>query len=287
MMLRQFLHSVYLPSRLGLSPGTVTQIEITIRLFERWAAHPVDVSELSEPFLRAFLADYFPRVSGSTCNAKRRQLLALWRCGWEEGLLPGPPRARKVPKARESLRLPEAWSAEQFGQLLWAAKTARGQIAGISARYWWESLLLAAYDTGERRAALLRTAPANLSLDGGWLIFPTTKQGIPRICPLHASTLDACRRIWEPCRPLLWPWPFSRELLDRRFRRLCLDAGIPHGRASGGLFHKIRRTTATLTEANGGDGAEAIGDSRKVFERHYRDPRFFQGQLGRLPRPKF
>ena len=84
----------------------------------------------------------------------------------------------------------------------------------------------------------------------------------------------------------MWPWPYSREALDKRLRKILKAAGVRHGRGQGGLLHKFRRTSGTLVEAAGGDGAKHIGNTRKVFESHYLDPRFVdRSQLNLLPRP--
>lgn len=290
--LREFLREVYIPSRLDLCPQAVRQMEISIRCLKRWAAErkaltpgpspgkgrgetpPLTLADLSEDLLRQFLAAY--RAQGraaSTVNSKRCQLLALWRSAWEEEYLPTPPRARKIRKARGFPLAPEAWTAAEVGRILAAVATIPGTTGGLPTAAWWSSLLLVLYDTGARKGEALATRQQDVSLTGAWIALASRKNG-RRICPLHAETVAAIRPIYpltldsQPST-LLWPWPFTREALDKRFRKILAAAGVAYGRGRGGLFHKLRRTSGTLVEAAGGDGARQIGDTRTVFERHY------------------
>jgi integrase len=286
--LGDFLSSVYVPSRLELGHDSIYQMEITIRLFERWAGHALSLRDLGEDYVRRFLADYRQSHSAATTNSKRCHLLAIWRCAWEEEILAAPPRAKRIRKAKSTAAIPEAWSPEEVAKILAVAEGTTGETGGVPTALWWRSFLLVAYDTGERKGAMLRVQPCDLSLEGGWIVFQRIKTGGPRYCPLSDEAVCACRLIYDTSRRLLWPWPYSREALDKRFRAILRRSGVAFGRRRGGLFHKLRRTSGTLVEANGGDGAKHIGDTRAVFERHYRDPRFFgHGSLDRLPRPQF
>ena len=74
--------------------------------------------------------------------------------------------------------------------------------------------------------------------------------------------------------------------MQEHFSRICKRAGVRYGRRYGGLFHKLRRTSGTLVEQAGADGSRHIGNTRAVFERRYRDPRFMSRvALELLPRP--
>lgn len=286
MMLWEFLHQVYIPSRIEISDGQVAQIEVTIRQIERFAERPIALDGLTEDLIRRFMADFRRTRAAETTNNKRRHLLALWRCAYEEELLDRPPRARKVRKLRAPPKIPIAWTAAEFGIVLQAAKASTRPIAGLPSAAWWESLLLVMYDTGERRGAMLKTFTEDLDFADCSVIFRHTKTGRPRYCQLRQQTMEACRRFRDPNRELMWPWPKTPEALEKRFRVILKRSGVKFGARHGGLFHKIRRTSGTLVEANGGDGAKHLGNTRKVFEDHYRDPRFFRDDLQYLPRPE-
>jgi integrase len=286
MFLGEFLMRLYLPSRLGLSEGTAYQLRLTVRALERWVGHPVEVEALTETLMRDFLAAYYPGHSPATVNTMRHRLLAVWRQAWQEGLLPAPPRTRLIPRTKERLPLPEAWSPEEVGRILAVVRKLRGMIAGLPKAGWWDSLLRCAYDTGERRGGLLAVRPPEVSLEAQRIIFTRTKTGRPRVCALHPDTVAAIAAIYDPERALIWPWPYSLVNLSGRFRTILRRAKVSFGRDHGGLFHKLRRTCGTLIEMNGGDGSRHLGNSRRVFEQSYLDPRFLPGQLALLPRPK-
>ena len=284
--LSEFLHRVYIPSRLELSDEAIEQIAIAVRQFERWAGRTLSVYDLSEDIIRRFLADFRRTHAGSTTNSRRRDLLAVWQCAFDEDYLDRPPRRTKIRRATESPKIPEAWTPEEVGRILKAMKVETGSIASIPAPDWWTSLLLVAYDSGERRKALLATAPDDLSLDGGWVIFRATKNHRERWCALHHDTLDVVRRIYDMDRQYVWPWPWTMHWFNKRLKKILRRAGVRYGQGKGGCFHKVRRSSGTLIEAAGGDGAKHLGNTRAVFERHYRDPRFLPNQLGLLPRPR-
>ncbi|HUT88839.1 MAG TPA: hypothetical protein VMY37_05055 [Thermoguttaceae bacterium] len=287
MQLVDFLQNVYVPSRLDLSPPAAEQIVCAIRVFQRWACRPVVVADLNEDLVRRFLVSYLRTAAPATVNTKRGHLLALWQCAWEEGLRDAPPRRGRIRRAKAPARIPEAWTAAEVGRILAAARQESGVLDGIPATDWWTSLLLVMYDTGERRGAVLKTRPKDVSLAGGWVTFYATKTRAPRWCPLHQDTISACRRIYRTDRSVMWPCPYRSEWIGVQFRRILRRAGVTFGREHGGVFHKLRRTTGSLVEQAGGDGAKHIGNTRAVFLRHYCDPRFFSSQLDRLPRPTF
>jgi hypothetical protein len=76
--------------------------------------------------------------------------------------------------------------------------------------------------------------------------------------------------------------------LFSRFRLILKAAGLPHGRRD--LFHKVRRTTATLCEIHVGPGSatKQLGHSSARVTEKYIDP----AQLpetditAKIPRPR-
>jgi integrase len=280
-----FLHTVYVPSRLQLSPKTIKQLETTIRLLERWAGRHVVLGDLTEDLVRRFLLAYLADHSPGSTNLRRCDLLGLWNCAYDEGLLDRPPRARQVRKAKVPPRIPEAWTAAEVGRLLEAARWMRGRVAGMPMSHWFYSFLLTLYSTGERRGAVLAVEVADVCLEEAWILFRHTKTGAPRLCPLPENAVAAIRQIYDPARPLVWPWPKSQTQLERRFHNLCAKAGLH--RAKGHCYHQLRCTAGTLVEQAGGRGDQFLGNSRAVFLAHYKDPRFFRDQLALLPRPTF
>lgn len=278
----------YLLSRPGTSAEHGRQGKYSVLAFERFLSRPPTVADLTDRTLLMFLAAYGSCNSHATANAKRAYLLALWRfAAYDLHLCQPPGRIRRLPENREA---PEAWTVDQITSILSACNRCRGSISGLPAGPWMRSLILALYDCGGRVGAVRRVRPADVDLDARWIILrsSTDKSHVGKLRELSEQTATAIRVIYSPLRPLVWPWPYSREALDRRLRRVLEWAKVPHGRSRGGLWHKFRRTSGTLVEAAGGDGAKHLGNTRAVFERHYRDPRIAgKSQLDLLPRPNF
>jgi len=255
----------------GLGTDSLRQMEMAVRLLDRWAERSLTLYDLSEGLLRRFMADYGGRVRPATVNAKLRSLLAIWRFAYDEELVDRPP--RRVRRMPEELAEPEAWTLDEIERIVSAARRQPGEVAGLAAGAWWVSLLLVAYVTGERRGALMRVQCQNLDLAGRSILFARTKQRRARRRALSDQAVAACAAIWCPHRELLWPWPFSREWFDASLRKILRRAEVSFGRGRGGLMHKFRRTSGSMVEAAGGDGSRHLGNSRRVFERHYAAPR--------------
>jgi len=279
--LSDYLHQVYVPSKLDLSPGTVQQYEIAIRVFERWAGDTLSIRDLDESFLRQFLAVYSQSNAPPTVNKKRQLLLTLWTHAYEEDIADRPPRLRKVPRAREPRRIPEAWTPEEVGRLL----AATGRLFREPESSWWRAGLLFLYDTGCRVSEALRMQEGDLDATKRLAVFRQTKTGVDRLRELHPETVEAWLSVHPGSGPP-WPYPYSRSWMTVCMSRLCGVARIRYGQGKGGCFQKLRHTSGTLVDANGGEGHTHLGNSRAVFERHYKDPRFFASQLDKLPRPR-
>jgi len=284
--LAEFFDRGYVPSRLDLSESAAYQHRVCIDLLNRWHGKPLQISDLSEDLLRSFLSDYLRSgKSPSTVNAKRRHLLAVWQEAFEQELLSRPPRRKRVPRARESRPIPQAFTLEQVAALFRVARNLPGEspVPGVSRASFVLAVFAVFYDTGARYSEVARLAPSDVSTNDGTVLFRTTKQGRPRLAALHTETVDCLWRLRpNSTREHLFTWPYTRKTADARFHEHLESAGIPH---TGKLWHRWRVTSATLVEQHGGDGAKHIDDTRQVFERHYRDPRFLPGTLDCLPRP--
>ena len=290
MNLRAFLETTYRQCRLGIDDSSIYQMQIAVRLFERWRKSPIDTHDLTPELLRAFLCDYAASgKAAATVNGKRRFLLAIWQCACDEGQC-GPDchdiAMRRVPRMPEPFRVPEAWHPDEFSRIVAQSRAEAGMVGELPANRWWPSLLLAKYYSGERIGAMLAIPMDNVLVSDRGMIVPAEcrKNHRERWCALGDSAIAAIAAILEPQRHLMWPWPMSREWLETRFKRILSRAGVRYGRKRGGLFNKIRRTSGSLIDAAGGDGSRHIGNGRAVFEKHYRDPRIAdRSQVDLLP----
>jgi len=282
--LTDYLVTVYVPSRMELSVGAIHQLAVACRQLEAFAGRPLLPADLDEDLVRRFLSGFRSSHAAATTNSRRRDILAIWQNAFDEGYAEQPPRRKRIPTATANGDLPRAWSVDEVSRILAAASQDAWPIAGLPAADWWVSFLLVLYDTGERRGAALAARPRDIDWEHACVLFRKTKTGRQRWCHLHSDTLAACKRLHDPMRPRLWPWPFSVNALEKRLKRILLRAKVWH--PPGRLFRLFRITSGTLCEQNGGPGDKHLGNSRAVFERHYLDRRFTPDTLQFLPRPQ-
>jgi len=285
--LPEFYRRQYRPTQLlGCARATLAQYEVALSHYNA-SGDGLPISSLTEIHLAAVVRHVLGRGSSpATANKVLRHLMAILRFARRKHLIRHLPRIRKL---REPERLPEAWRLEEITAILEAAKAEPGAVASIPAGAYWESLLLACYDSGGRIGAVSAMRPMDVDLGHGWakLCAENQKQSRDQFFQLDDQTVRAIGRIWDRERPLLWPWPFGRNALYDHFRKILKRAGVSYGQMHGGLFHKVRRTSGSLVEANGGDGSRQLGNSRAVFLKHYWDPRIApRSQFSLLPRPQ-
>ena len=277
--LTTFLDSHYLPAKILLRPSTIRQIRLTLSLWTQQLGRSPTTDDFATAKVRAYLTWQSAKSKPATTNSKRGILLALWQVAHDEGLA-GEPEPRKIRRLPSDPIPAQAWAIEQVRDILAAVeKTYWPSIDGIPARKWFRAFLLTLYSTGERRSAVLAVAPG--AVRDGTIIFRRTKTKA-RLCPLLPEAAEAIDAM-KGDREKLFPWPHSEEQLSNRLRQLFRLAGVPYGRQFGGLAHKFRRTACTLCEANGGDGARLIGDTRHVAEKSYIDKSVMTADLSRLP----
>jgi integrase len=285
--LDDYIDYYYVPDRLDLKPDTVHQLHTSVSVWSRYLSRPATLADLTDQSLKTFLAAYLRDVASPTVNGKRRQILAIWRHASEFHGLPWP---GKIAKAREPELEPEAWTAEQVGRILDEAKRQPGFVDNLPAGPWWYSLLIAAYYSGIRSGALLSvpTAAVNWNPSGFTVPADQAKDRKSRWCAMPVDAIKAIAAIYSERRTLLWPWPLTPESFRLHLNAILDASGVPYGRGNGGSMHKFRRTSGTLVEAAGGDGARHLGNSRKVFEKHYLCKRLVPStsQVSLLPQPR-
>lgn len=281
----EYLTGVYLPTRIGMRSGSIQQYRIALSHFDAFTKN-AKLSTWTPETLSRWLASLAGTCSGSTINSKRRAVLTIWRHAWETGEHPEAPRG--VAKAREPKRVPRAWTLAEIDRLLEVVRSQPGTVDGIPASAWWESLVLAVFDTGERISAVRAVETVDVDLADGWLMIRAEAHKVAqdRLLGIAADTVAAIARIYDPTRELLWPWPMHRNTVWGQFRRMVKAAGIRYAGGHCNLFHRVRRTSGNLVEQAGGDGAKHLGHTRAVFEQSYRDPRFSRRSVDLLPRPE-
>lgn len=289
MELSEYIRTVYVRQRLSMRPRSAEQLYIAVSSFSLWLGRNALLSDLDEGLLVDYLRCYSRRHADATTNSKRRILLQIWRDAYRRKFTPRP--APEIPRLQERLPMPSAWTIAEVSRVLKSAKQETGKIDGVPAGLWWLSLCLALLDTGARSGAMLLTRQRDVRLEepcGIMLCSEFSKVKRSEWRPIHPQTVSIIKLIWHPQREMLWPVPFRRGWVIQRFRKICMRADVPHGKGNGGLLYKLRRTSGTLVESNGGDGSKQLGNGRDVFTRYYLDARLGgSGQLDFIPRPEF
>lgn len=239
--LRAFLEGDYLPSRLGMRPSSAEQIQVAVNLLDQWAGRPVRVRHLTDRLVTGFLADYLADHAPSTVNSKRRALLTVWRAAHRLGLARPP---GNIPRVREPVRVRQAWRKPEVEQLVRYCLGLEGMIDGVPRRDYYSSLVITEYYTGARITALRQTRTADCNLADRLLVLraETQKPNRDEVVALPDQAVAAIRRLYNPHRELIWPWPYCRRWWWGAFRAIVEGAGLKVDRNGLGLFHRLRRT---------------------------------------------
>lgn len=266
------LLAAYFAARIGLKPGSKTQYEIACR---HWTAFFGDADPASCcGRLSEFAADLLKHSLATSTNKTMRHVLAVLR---HAGLNP-------VWKPLvEPWRAPLAFLDSEFLPVVTTAGRESGFICGIAAADWWRSLLLAVWYSGARIGACVQVKTSDVLLDrcGFYVRADHQKQHADQFFLVGQDAIEGFTRIYDPGRPLMWPWPFRRECLYRRFRRLCERAGVALEHGPGSCFHRIRKSTASYIRLGGGDATSQMGHSCSGVTQRYFDPRIVGGHDSR------
>ena len=274
----EFFDRTYAPQRLTESShDTVMGYRRALVEFSWFLACDPTFHNLDEDTVERFLV-WMKQTgrSNATINKYARYLLAVWNYAWKKRRVADQP--RDIRPLSESKRIPDAWSAEQMGRILTAARATKGMIDGIPAPLWWTALLLTAYDTGLRLDALMNARADDYDPGLRWLKIPAElqKQDADQIFRLHPDTVEAIQATAPESRALLFPWPLidhKYKCLRARYRRILAAAGL--GTSRHDTFHKLRRTSATAV-CNAFDKETAqrhLGHSHPSVTARYLDPR--------------
>ena len=283
--LSNFLKESYAPQRLAdSSVDLVDRYHLTIDHLSCFLACDATFEHLVEDIVERFLAwlKKSDRFANATINGYRAMLLALWRHAWRKSKVKELP--RDIHKFKVSKLIPEAWSPDEMGMMLKAAREATGDVCGAPSSVFWPALILTLYDTGLRIAALMQAKLSDFDFESRWLKIPAEvqKQDADQVFRLHEETVDAIARIEPAKRELIFPWPFDADnryhILTDHFRKILKAAGLSDTKRD--LFHRIRRTSATAVAQVLGEAAAQhhLGHSSISVTKRYLDPRKLAGK---------
>lgn len=273
--LRLFFERVYLPHRLaGCAEVSVEQHRGVIHQLFKHYRRDILLRELSDDLA----SDHSQWIlsqgrSAATVNRVLRHWFAVWRYAHELGHCETFPRLKKLP---EQESCPDAWSREQLARIFAACKILRNEvICGIPATLYWAGLLRTCYYSALRRRALFALTWEDVDLDEGVLTVPASVMKNRRGQKFHLGNdaVDALRQIEVPRREHLFPRTGSWKQLSQQFHRIVRAASIRKSSSHSPLFHKLRRSVATIIADTKGVAAasELLGHSATFVTRRYVD----------------
>lgn len=283
--LREFF-SAYVSDR-DLSVHTITAYNNALNVFEKHYGKPLPFADL-EPkiapnserqvgdlILNKWLEEYSKSVRPDTVKTRRATILALLADAFDAGVTTYRRIKVRAPKCPETPK--DVWSPAEVSRLINSCDclTRRFQKTQIRRDYFAKSLLMAAWDTGLRRADLIR-------IKWDWLrdshIFSIVAQktGKSLVCRVSKETRNLLLLTFDQFagddRECCWPiWQSPGRFAERSVTDLFRDplriSGLD---CSDGIFKKLRRSSGTYQKINGGDPTEHLGHSSDaVTKKHY------------------
>ncbi len=295
--LEWFLFDDYVFSR-KLVESSVTRMIEHIRAFGRFLGRAPMVADLE----RQNVNRYFSHLetigrAKATIKSARCHLLALWRAAWDAGLLADLPRG--IRRVRLACCV-ECWTPAEVAAILRAVDLVfvredgsdkTFSMSGVSKRKFLRSLILAAWDGGQRLGDTLglQTDQLDVLSDGSAeYVLQQRKSGRYVRFVLRPTTVEAivdCVRSGKGSavnRKEPWRWVCAKNGVQQMFRRVVLAVQAADG-IRYGSFQWLRRASVTARECiESGAGTLAAGHSApRVTLMHYIDTR----QLPAAPLP--
>lgn len=279
--LQDLFDRYYRPRKLlGRTKKTAYQYGVQFRHLERFLKREPTIADLDDDTIAAFLqwlyegADRGGRMrSPETANKARSHLLALWRFANAIGMIAKGPTIDQLPVPES---MPQAWTGEQIAMIFDACRRTRGWIAGIPEPDYYEALHYWWMCGGERTSATFAIEWAWVDLRRAVVSIPgkVRKAGVTISYAISPDCVQAFRKIMEPQREKVFPWPWHMHTFWNRYRKIIASAGLPTKNAGP---QKMRRSFASHLAAAGGDATKALHHSnRSVTVKSYLDPRIVQ-----------
>lgn len=261
-----------------MSPRSAVQLRLAAKQFEAFAG-TLQVSDVTDEVETAWLQHLLASgLSPATVNSRRRELNTLRLWAYRKHYTDEPP--RDVPRAREPVRVPQAWTVDEVASLLKAASTTQGMIGNLKASAWWTAIISLVYWTGARIGDVLAARPASFDPARGEWTCTASKTGREHVYRLHSECVKVLDAIHNPAGVFLFPWPFSPNHIWVAFRSIVKRAAIRYDGGRRQLFYRLRRTNLSYCWAADPALAQRQADhsSARVTREHYVDPTIAAGR---------
>lgn len=258
---------------------TIKRYGYSLDKFEKFLHRTPTVADLTNDTVLDLMDHLLKKekLSARSVNNVRCYLCSLWRFGNRQGSVRLGPDVGSIPEPEDT---PRAFTLEEIHNLICSAYVETTPIGGVHPGLWWETIIRATFDTGERSGAVLQWRWEMLDMESGFLAVPgSIRKGKKRakIYRLKATTLKLLEQ-FPVKRGVIFNYPNHLATLYHSFRRIAKRAGLPTGRKF--KFHCIRKSHASYLEAAGGDATESLGHSqRSLTIKTYIDCRISGGKI--------
>jgi integrase len=277
--LRNRFETLFRPNMLRFKdPSTIYKWRLELDRFDTFLGRPALLADLTDETVgdaAEFVLAPKPDGMGLSIESTRGFLARIKKL-WDflaKKRLPGVVEFPTIENLRKQKRIPRAWKRHELTVLWEALRRQPGDIAGLKLSDWMCSFLTVMWKTSERPGAMLQVQWSDVDLRGGWLVIAGEKrkggrQG--RVYHLTEDCIEWLKRIREPRRDLVWPWPHAYTYLFPKWKEILRCAGLPYDRDR--MFGCVRKSHASHLEAAGGDATQSLGHGeRATTVEHYLD----------------
>ena len=247
---------------LGREPELSDLEDLTVSRFLRWRAVTPHRGLVCAP---------------ATVRKDMAHLVSLWNHACKKRIevngkqLEFPDLPRNI--VRVPQKPPKGFTVAEVSALIRHAAGRRGNVGPVPANWMFQTMIFAAWLTGERLGGLLGLRWDNVDLEGCLITFlgGTRKGGIQTITRAITPQLaEMMRKHRRAANELVWPWNEHRapNAIFCSMKLLCYRADVtPRG------FHAIRKASCSYVKRGGGDATEhAAHSNQKTTKDHYLDP---------------
>jgi integrase len=276
--LEWYLIEQYFPAKSRIaSPNTENHYGIVIASLSRFLGRPSTPSDLSDLIIGKWIRSMkLDNLSARTINGNLDKIRALWNWLAKRRIVDLFPTIENVPVPRQ---VPKCWREDELKSLFSATEQMRGLVGGIPAAKWWKAFLLFAWDSGERKSAILGIRWEHLDAKNGTIEVPAEirKGGRkPMVYQIKSTTLLAIELLRSYNNRRIFEYSDHNATFYNDYKRLLRLAELPYIRYKSGP-QKIRRTFASFIEAAGGNATDALAHTqRSITIESYIDPTIAQ-----------
>ncbi len=288
MTVRELLVSRYAPLH-QLPPRSVVIYLNTIDHWKRFLGREPMIADFDDLEVSRFLVSRTgakkkggKTISANTVAKDKAQLSALWTFAAKKRLVDQFP---SLPRTHLVHRTPKAATVDTLEAMMAAAATGRKKMYGrVPVVWFWRTLIRVAFETGERRGALVALRWSEVDLEGRQITFlAETRKGRSRdiVRAISQSLADELREHRGAASDLVWQYPGKQHSMYAAWDLLRKRAGV-HVRG----LHSIRKSSASYLAAAGGNASEHLGHSNPRTTAVYLDPsivRPTETAVSRLP----